>query len=82
MARLATASQENLDRLMLVEHLTEPSVSTKEEEVLPVLASPCWMYPIREYLQNGTLPADSNEAAKMRMRLARFSMVICINEVF
>ena len=74
LARLATASQENLDRLIPVEHLAEPSVGV-HEQVLPVLNLPSWMDPIRDYLQNGTLPTNSKEAAKLRVRSPRFSIL-------
>ena len=49
LARLATASQENLDRLILVECLAEPSVEVLEE-VFPVQVSSSWMDVIRDYL--------------------------------
>lgn len=84
LARLATASQESLDRLILVEHLTEPSVCIEDEEILPVEDQPSWMDPIMGYLQNGTLPVDPKEAAKLRTRSARFLFCrkIYINEIF
>ena len=75
LARLVIASQENLDRSIPVEHLTEPSVSHEDEEMLHVLASPSWMDPIREYLHNETLPEDPKEAAKLRARSSRFMIL-------
>ena len=44
--KLATASQEDLDRLVSVEHLLEPSVNMDNEEVSPVMSEPSWMDPI------------------------------------
>ena len=38
--KLATASQEDLDRLIPVEHLPEPSVNVDDEEVSPVVSEP------------------------------------------
>ena len=38
LAKLATTSQENLDRLVPVEHLLEPSVNIDNEEVSPVMS--------------------------------------------
>ena len=38
LAKLATASQEDLGRLILVEHLPEPSVSIDNGEVSPVMS--------------------------------------------
>ena len=40
LAKLATASQEDLGRLTPVEHLPEPSVSVNEEETSPVMSEP------------------------------------------
>ena len=36
--KLATASQEDLDRLTSVEHLSEPSVDLNNEEIYPVMS--------------------------------------------
>ena len=44
--KLATASQEDLNKLTLVEHLLEPSVDLNNEEVSPVMSEPSLMDPI------------------------------------
>ena len=44
--KLATASREDLDRLVLVEHLPEPLVNVDNEEVSPVMSEPSWIDPI------------------------------------
>ena len=72
--QLATASQEDLGRLILVEHLLEPSVSIDNGEVSPVMSEPSWMDPIWDYLVEGTLLSDPKEASKLRARLARFTV--------
>ena len=46
LAKLATASQEDLGRLIPVEHLSKPLVSIDNEEVSPVMSEPSWMDPI------------------------------------
>ena len=46
LAKLATASQEDLGRLIPIEHLPEPSVSVDNGEVSPVMSEPSWMDPI------------------------------------
>ena len=74
LAKLATASQEDLGRLIPIEHLPEPSVSINNGEVSPVMFEPGWMDPIWGYLVEGTLPSDSNEASKLRTRSARFTV--------
>ena len=46
LAKLATTPQEDLDRLIPVEHLSEPSVNIDGEEVSPIMSEPSWMDPI------------------------------------
>ena len=46
LAKLATASREDLDRLVSVEHLPEPSVNVDNEEVSLVMSEPSCMDPI------------------------------------
>ena len=74
LAKLATASQEDLGKLISVEHLPEPSVSIDNGEVSPVMSEPSWMDPIWDYLVDGTLPSDPKEASKLRGRSARFTV--------
>ena len=73
LAKLATTSQEDLGRLIPVEHLPETSVSIDNGEVSPVMSEPSWMDPIWDYLVEGTLPSDPKEAFKLRARSARFT---------
>ena len=46
LAKLAIASQEDMGRLVPVEHLPEPLVSIDNEEVSFVTSKPSWMDPI------------------------------------
>ena len=46
LAKLATASQEDLNKQMPVEHLAEPSIDLYDEEVSPIMSEPSWMDPI------------------------------------
>ena len=46
LAKLVTASQEDLGRLTPIEHLLEPLVSIDNREVSPVMSEPSWMDPI------------------------------------
>ena len=46
LVKLTTTSQEDLGRLILVEHLPKPSVSIDNGEVSPVISEPSWMDPI------------------------------------
>ena len=45
LAKLATVSQEDLDRRVPVEHLMEPSIDVNRDKVLPVMTAPRWMDP-------------------------------------
>ena len=74
LAKLATTPQEDLDILILVEHLPEPSVNINGEEVSPVTSEPSWMDPIWDYLVDRTLPSDPKEASKLRTRSSRFTI--------
>ena len=46
LVKLATASQEDLGRLIPVEHLPKPSINIDNREVSPVMSEPNWMDPI------------------------------------
>ena len=74
LAKLATASQEDLNRLTLVEHLSEPSIDLNNEEISPVMSEPSWMDPIWDYLIEGLLPNNPKEASKLRTTSVRFTI--------
>ena len=74
LAKLATTSQEDLNRLTPVEHLLEPSIDLNNEEISPVMSEPSWMDPILDYLMEGLLPNDPKEASKLRSRSTRFTI--------
>ena len=74
LAKLATASQEDLGRLTPIEHLPEPLVSVDNGEVSPVMSEPSWMDPIWDYLVDGKLSSDPKKASKLRARSARFTV--------
>ena len=74
LAKLATASQEDLDRWTPVEHLAETSIDLTDVEVSPVTSEPSWMDPIWDNLIRGFLPSDPKEAAKLRTRPAKFTV--------
>ena len=75
LAKLATASQEDLDIRIPVEHLMETSIDVNSSEVLPVMTAPSWMDPIWDYLLNGILPSDPKETSKLRARSARLALL-------
>ena len=73
LAKLATASQEDLSRSTPIEYLAEPSIDLCGVEVTPIGSEPSWMDPIWDYITDGRLPDDPKEASKLRMRSARFT---------
>ena len=73
LAKLATASQEDLSRLTPVEYLAEPSIDLFGEEVAPIESELSWMDPIWDCLIDGCLPEDPKEASKIRTRSAKFT---------
>ena len=74
LAKLATTSREDLDKLVPAEHLPEPSVNVDNEEVSLVMFEPSWMDPIWDYLVDGILSNDPKETSKLRTRSARFTI--------
>ena len=75
LAKIAMESQEDLDRRVPVEHLMEPAIDVNSDKVLPVMIALSWVDLIWDYLFNGTLSSDPNEASKMRARSARFVLL-------
>ena len=73
LAKLATASQEDLSRLTPIEYLAEPTIDLCGEEVTPIESKPSLMDPIWDNLIDGRLPNDPKEASKIRTRSARFT---------
>ena len=74
LAKLATASQEDLNILTPVEHLSEPSVDLNNKEISPIMSETSWIDPIWDYLIEGLLPNNPKEASKLRSRSARFTI--------
>ena len=74
LAKLVITSQEDLDRLIPVEHFPKPSVNADDEEVFLVMTEPSWMDLILDYLVDRTLPSDPKEASKLRARSTRFTI--------
>ena len=72
--KLVPTSRENLDKMVSVKHVLEPSVNVDDEEMSLVMSEPSWIDPIWDYLVDGILPSDLKEASKLRTRLARFTI--------
>ena len=74
LVKLAIASQEDLNRLTPIKHLSEPSVDLNNEDISSVMSEPSWMEPIWDYLIERLLPNDPKEASKLRSRSSRFTI--------
>ena len=72
LAKLATACRK-ISAGWPVEYLAEPSIDPYSMVVAPVGSVPSWMDPIWDYINDGTLPDDPKEAAKIRVRSSRFT---------
>ena len=72
LAKLATASQEDLSSSTPVEYLEKPSIDLYDVQVAEIRSEPNWMDPIWDYIIDGRLPNHPKEAAKIRTRSARF----------
>ena len=73
LAKLATASQEDLGMSTSVEYMAEPSIDPYSMMIAPVESESSWMDPIWNHIIDGSLPDDPKEAAKIRARSARFT---------
>ena len=73
LAKLATASQEDLSSSTPVEYLAEPSIDLCDVKVAQIRSEPNRMDPIWDYIIDGRLLDDPKEAAKIRTRSARFT---------
>ncbi|GJS89394.1 reverse transcriptase domain-containing protein [Tanacetum coccineum] len=66
LSKLAAVQCEGLTKGVLVEELNEQSVDVAEVNVVVEEERRTWMIPIREYIENGTLPEDPTEARTIR----------------
>ena len=71
LAKLATALQEDIGESTPVEYLAEPSIDPHSLVIAPIGSTPNWMDPIWDYINDGTLPDDPREAAKIRVRSSK-----------
>ena len=73
LAKLATALQEDIGESTPIEYLVEPSIDPHGMMIFLVGSVPNWMDPIWDYINDGALPDDPKEAAKIRVRSSRFT---------
>ena len=66
LATLASSSTKEIPRLIKVELVAEPSINARVGVSLGTTVEPCWMDPIIDFLAENRMPADENEAEKVR----------------
>ena len=70
---LATSSEQNLPRVILVKDLYKPTEARRETvQVHQIRAGPSWMDSIIQFLKKDILPEESSEADKVRRKATRF----------
>nr|XP_023903708.1 uncharacterized protein LOC112015532 [Quercus suber] len=73
LATLATSSDQDLPRIILVEDLHEPTgIGGEAIQVHQIRESSCWMDDLIGFLKDDILPEERKEADKIRRRAARF----------
>nr|XP_043626210.1 uncharacterized protein LOC122597708 [Erigeron canadensis] len=72
LSKLASTSFAHLTKKVLVETLERSSIE-ESPTVAPIEEDdPTWMTPIIDYLTNGTLPADRDQARKIRVKAPQY----------
>nr|GEW24549.1 reverse transcriptase domain-containing protein [Tanacetum cinerariifolium] len=74
LSKIVSTGFAHLSKQVLVEVLKDKSI--KEKEVATVIEEdrPTWMTPIVDYLKEGTLPGDKNEARKLRLKARQYEL--------
>ncbi|GKC42070.1 reverse transcriptase domain-containing protein [Tanacetum coccineum] len=75
LSKMASTSFAHLSKKILVEILKEKSIKEKEVAAVVEEEEPTWMTPIIEYLRDGTLPADSKDASKLRIKARQYELL-------
>ncbi|GJT45271.1 reverse transcriptase domain-containing protein [Tanacetum coccineum] len=75
LSKIASTSFAHLSKQVLVEILKEKSIQEKEVATVVEEEGPTWMTPIIEYLKNGTLPDDSKESSKLRIKARQYELL-------
>ncbi|XP_022846411.1 uncharacterized protein LOC111369165 [Olea europaea var. sylvestris] len=73
LSKLASSKDFELLTIVPIEHLLIPS--TEAPNVMWIVGTPTWMQPIVAYLKNQVLPANKQEAYKLRRRSTHFLFI-------
>ncbi|GAB2287876.1 hypothetical protein Dimus_037963 [Dionaea muscipula] len=73
--KLTWAPSSELARTVFMERLQKSSLDATPEVLAVDLEAPTWMTPLIQYLTDGTLPADKDQARNLRVRAANFHLI-------
>nr|GEX35033.1 reverse transcriptase domain-containing protein [Tanacetum cinerariifolium]GEY80795.1 reverse transcriptase domain-containing protein [Tanacetum cinerariifolium] len=74
-SKIALTSFAHLLKQFLVEVLKGKSIQEEEVAIVVEEEGPTWMTPIMEYLKDGTLPGDRNEASKLCIKARQYELL-------
>ncbi|XP_058106923.1 uncharacterized protein LOC131250658 [Magnolia sinica] len=73
LAKLASATDGKISRIIPVEFIEHPSIDQTEKQAVNLVSdAPSWMDPIYSYLTFGEVPSDKLEVKRLRIRAARY----------
>ncbi|GJW63661.1 putative nucleotidyltransferase, ribonuclease H [Tanacetum coccineum] len=72
LSKLATVPFSHLTKEILVEVLNERSTDAKEVQTIMEEEGENWMTPIINYLEEGIVPSDKNEARSLRSKISQY----------
>ncbi|GJU56355.1 reverse transcriptase domain-containing protein [Tanacetum coccineum] len=75
LSKIASTSFTHLSNQILVEVLQEKSIQEQKVAAVVEEEGPTWMTPITEYLKDGVLPDDKNEANKLRIKAREYELM-------
>lgn len=73
LAKLASSGEAQQMGVVLVETLSRPIIE-EVDLIMEIDEKPTWMTPFKDYLLNGVLPKNRNEARKLLRKIPRFLM--------
>nr|GFA09010.1 reverse transcriptase domain-containing protein [Tanacetum cinerariifolium] len=74
LSKIASTSFAYLSKQVLVEVLENKSIREKEVAAVIEEDGPTWMTQIVDYLKDGVLPRDNNEAKKLRLKARQYEL--------
>ena len=73
LAKLATALESDIERIICVETLDRPNFQNQEVlSVFSISDQPSWMDPILSYLKDNKLPEDKKEANMIKRKAPKY----------